>query len=315
MAASGTFHIPVLAEVVCEYLITAPNGIYVDGTLGGGGHAHALLSRLGPGGRVIGLDWDDAAIGCAESRLAEYRDRIQIIPENYRFAGKQLTNRQITEIDGFLLDLGVSSYQIDTVGRGFSFQNPAPLDMRMSATQELTAAEILHQYSERALADIFYRFGEERFARRIARRIVEQRKSGKIADSQSLGEIIRAVVPPPLQIKSLARIFQALRIEVNRELANLEAGLKGILPFIKPGGRLVVIAYHSLEDRLVKQFFRAESQVCQCPPQFPHCVCGAKGQLKMITRKAVQPTEAEMQRNPRARSARLRVAEKVQPER
>lgn len=306
----NNYHVPVMLEEVLGFLVTDKDGVYVDGTLGGGGHSAALLDCLGAAGMVVGLDRDIDALCFAEKRLQKFGSRFRAVQSNFREIPQVLADLGIKQISGFLLDLGVSSFQIDTVSRGFSYQVPAKLDMRMSQDQALTAEDVINSYDEQALVRIFFEYGEERFARRITRRVIQGRKTGRIVDSEMLRTIVQAAVPFRQQVKSVARVFQALRIEVNQELVSLEEGLREVVAFLKPGGRIVVIAYHSLEDRIVKRFFREEARECVCPPQFPKCICGARRQLKLVTRKAVKPGELEIQSNSRSRSARLRAAEK-----
>jgi 16S rRNA (cytosine1402-N4)-methyltransferase len=312
MTVSTEYHIPVMVEEVCQYLLTDFSGVYIDGTLGGGGHAEALLNQLAPAGRVIGLDRDAEALAFTQNRLAAFAPRLTLVQRNFSEIRQVVIDLNLGQIDGLLLDLGVSSFQLDEQRRGFSYLGAGSLDMRMSQAAGLTAADVLNTYSEQELVRIFFEYGEERFSRRIVRKVIAARKSARIEQSGLLQDIIKSVVPRNLQIKSLARIYQALRIEVNQELSSLEKCLSEVLSIIKPSGRIVVIAYHSLEDRIVKQFFRQEARQCTCPPQLPICVCGAARQrLKILTKKAISPGDSELQMNSRSRSARLRAAEKV----
>jgi len=311
MNAENAFHIPVLATTVCELLITNPGGIYVDGTLGGGGHAEAVLNRLDKSGVLIGIDQDQDAIDFASKRLAPFQKQVRIVKQNFGEISEILNTLNIKTVDGFFLDLGVSSFQLDESRRGFSYLSSVKLDMRMSSENSLTAIDILNAYDEEDLANLFYRYGEERLSRKIARRIVRRRKQNPIIFSDELRQIVSSAVPYKQQIKSLSRVFQALRIEVNQELVNLEKFLAQIIPYLKPKGRIVIIAYHSLEDRIVKHFFKQKSGHCICPPHLPQCICNAKRQLNIITRKVIKPGAEEIRANPRASSARLRAAEKI----
>jgi 16S rRNA (cytosine1402-N4)-methyltransferase len=302
------FHAPVLVDRVIEYLITDPGGIYIDGTLGGGGHAGFILDHLAPGSLYIGLDQDGDAIGHARNTLGNKKNII-IDQRNFAEIPLLLKERQIGPVNGLLLDLGISSFQIDMPQRGFSYLQSSPLDMRMDQRTDRTAADIINRYPEQDLIRVFTRYGEERFAKRIARRIVEKRIVQPITGSEQLRDIISASVPGRQIIKSFARIFQALRIEVNGELNVLERALSDCTGYIMTGGRIVVIAYHSLEDRIVKQFFRKQASPCICPPELPRCVCGREPVLKILTTKAVRAAESEISMNSRARSAVLRAAE------
>lgn len=306
------YHVPVMVSEVCRYLLTNASGVYVDGTLGGGGHTAALLDRLDSRGRVVGLDRDDDSLAFARTRLAAKKSRFTTVKSNFDEIRNVLAALKVDLIDGLLLDLGVSSFQLDQPDRGFRYLGTGSLDMRMSQDDSVSAADILNDYSEQDLVRIFFEFGEERFSRRIARRVVAARRMSRIEKTEDLRHIIESVVPGNQQIKSLARIYQALRIEVNQELHHLKKCLIDVVSLIKPNGRIVVISYHSLEDRIVKQFFKQEAQKCTCPPQLPVCVCGARRRLKILTKKAISPGDSEIQTNPRARSARLRAAEKVE---
>ena len=309
-AYASAYHTPVLARQTVDLLITDPAGVYVDGTLGGGGHAAALLDALAPGGRVFGVDQDPAALDEAGTRLAADRHAGRFIPIRGNFADLDLllAAQGITEVDGILLDLGVSSHQIDRAERGFAFSAEGPLDMRMDPARSHSAADIINEAGEGDLADIIFTYGEEPRARRIARAIVERRP---LATTAELADIIRHVVPFKQEVKSLARVFQALRIAVNEEMKVLERALVTGLKLLRPGGRMAVIAYHSLEDRPVKQFFRYGNFEGRPVRDF-------YGNLltpwELVDRKAIQADDAEVAANPRSRSARLRVAEKRQPE-
>jgi 16S rRNA (cytosine1402-N4)-methyltransferase len=311
LKSPDNFHIPVLKEEVCQYLITDKNGIYIDGTLGGGGHSQAILEQLSPSGKVIGIDLDSDALEQAVRRLSDYREQFTAVQGNFREIKLLLKNLKLKSINGLLLDLGVSSHQIDDANRGFSYQISTQLDMRLSQNQEIRAVDILNQSSEQELSRIIYEYGEERFARRIAGKIVQVRKIQPVDSSEKLRSIVSSIVPFQHQIKSLARVFQALRIAVNQELDNLVQCLNDALSYLTPGGRIVVISYHSLEDRIVKQFFKDNEKRCHCPPGFPVCICNGKRALEIITRKPVFPGLEEIQKNSRARSGKLRVAQRI----
>jgi 16S rRNA (cytosine1402-N4)-methyltransferase len=283
-------------------------GIYVDGTLGGGGHAEYLLNLLHAKANYIGIDQDPEAIRFAQKRLSGFRN-MQFHHANFRHTHSVLKNLNITTVHGFFLDLGISSYQINNPKRGFTYMSDSPLDMRMNMQDNSTAAELLNTLSEYELKRLFWDYGEERFAAAIARRIIEFRKKNAIKYSRELREIIDRVVRKNQAIKSYARIFQALRIAVNEELNSLQAALDDCLSFLGGGARLVVIAYHSLEDRIVKQFLKKQENPCECPPEFPQCICGNVQRIKILTRRPLRPDDAEININPRARSAVLRAGE------
>lgn len=311
-----TQHIPVLRDEVLEFLNPKPDGIYVDATVGLGGHSLAILEKSAPSGRVMGIDADAAALEIARTRLNAFSHRHCLIHGNFAQLDTLLARHSVDAVDGVLLDLGVSSLQLDTPERGFSFRHPALLDMRMDARQSLSAMHVVNESSADTLMDIFKRYGEERFARRIARRIVQARQAGKITGTAHLAEIVTAAVPPrrSASIHPATRVFQALRIYVNAELENLAIGLDTAVSLLKPGGCLCVIAFHSLEDRRVKRRFQAGARACLCPPRTPICICGHRPSLQILTRKPLSPSVAEVQRNPRARSAKLRAARKIAPE-
>ena len=307
-------HKSVLLHETIDSLLVKPDGIYVDGTLGGGGHAEELLSRLGPEGRLIGIDQDEDAVAAAGERLAPYANRVTIVRSNYRELEQVLDRLGIGRVNGIYLDLGVSSFQFDDAGRGFSYREDAPLDMRMDRRQALTAADLVRDCSEEELARILWEYGEEKFSRQIARQIVKRRGEQPIETTAQLAEIVKEAVP--LKFRAVGghparQTFQALRIEVNRELEVLEQSLDGMIGRLVPGGRLAVITFHSLEDRIVKQKFKENENPCICPPDFPVCVCGRKSRGKVITRRPVTPTAEEIQDNNRCRSAKLRVFEAV----
>ncbi len=286
-----------------------PGEIFVDGTLGGGGHARLILEATAPDGRLIGLDRDQDALQAASRILDPYGDRVVLRHGNFSEVDRILEELGIEGIDGMLLDLGVSSFQLDAGHRGFSFQVDAPLDMRMDRSGGLTAAEILQQYTAEELARIFREYGEERYARRIARRIVERRVETPLTTTGQLAELVKYSVPKgrvPSRIHPATRVFQALRIEVNGELEHVAQGLDKAISCLRPGGRLAVISFHSLEDRLVKRCFRSESQSCICPPRLPQCVCNHRPRVEVLTRKGLRAGEEEVATNPRSRSAVLR---------
>jgi 16S rRNA (cytosine1402-N4)-methyltransferase len=307
-------HITVLKEEAVEGLNIKKEGTYVDCTLGGAGHSERIAAQLGPEGLLIGIDQDERALAHAREALTPYEGRFQLVKSNFRSLAKVLNQLQVTAVDGILYDLGVSSPQLDEGERGFSYNHDAPLDMRMDHTQSLTAHEIVNQWDEQQLANIIYRYGEEKFSRRIATRIVQERTKQMIHSTFQLVEIIKQAIPAPARRTGphpAKRTFQALRIAVNDELRAFEDSLQEALEVLCNDGRLVVITFHSLEDRICKQFFQEASRGCTCPPDFPQCVCENKQKLKIITRKPIIPTEEEIESNPRARSAKLRIAQKL----
>ena len=304
------YHIPVLLERSIELLVTDPHGTYVDGTLGGGGHSRLLLSRLGENSRVLGFDQDPDAIQRAQ-QLFGGDPRMSVVHSNVVHLRTVLHQYEIPSIDGILLDLGVSSHQIDVPERGFSFRFDGPLDMRMDQDRTVTAADLINRSPEEELARIFFTYGEERDSRRIARAIVRERARRELRTTEQLAEVVGAAASPAHRSKTLARVFQALRIAVNDELGVLEETLREALALMQTGGRMVVISYHSLEDRMVKQFLRHEASSCVCPPRTPVCVCGKVARIKLLHTKHIEADENEVRRNPRARSARLRAGEKI----
>ena len=304
---------PVLFEECMAGLHIRPEGVYVDGTLGRGGHSKGIAERL-QGGRLICLDRDQTAIDEAGETLAPYRDRIHFVKADFRSLGTVLDSLGIERADGMLFDLGVSSPQLDEAERGFSYMQDAPLDMRMDRSQGLTAADIVNTSSQEELRRILYEYGEERYAPRIAAAIVRQREKKPVATTWELVDIIRSAMPPAaLREKQhpAKRTFQALRIAVNDELGALTEMLGTALDRLSPGGRLCVISFHSLEDRIVKNAIRKRENGCTCPPDFPVCVCGFRKTVFSVTKKPIVPSEEEMERNPRARSAKLRIAEHI----
>ena len=307
-------HISVLLDETIEGLAIKPDGIYVDGTMGGAGHGYEVCKRLGPGGRYIGIDRDEAAIAAGRQRLSEFEDKVSIVRGNYSSASEILKELNIEKVDGILLDLGVSSHQLDVAERGFSYMADAPLDMRMDKRQERTAYDIVNSYSEHELARIIREYGEDKFAQNIAKHIVAMRQKKPIETTGELNEAIRAAIPMKIQ-KTLGhpskRTFQAIRIELNEELEELSTALESMIDLLNPGGRLCIITFHSLEDRMVKTMFKKEESPCTCPPEFPVCVCGKKPRVKIITKKPILPSETEQEENSRARSAKLRVLERI----
>lgn len=307
-------HRPVLLAEVLHFLDPQPGEIFVDATVGGGGHSRAIIPRLLPGGRLIGLDRDPEAIAAAKGRLGPFGENVALIRANFKNLQSTLANMEIKAADGLLFDLGVSSYQLDNPERGFSYQVEAPLDMRMGTGQVLTAAEVVNNMPEEKLAEIIWRYGEERWAKRIAAFIVTSRQKEAITTTTQLTSIIKAAIPAGARRSGphpAKRTFQALRIAINGELDALEKVMEQIEHVLKPGGRIGVISFHSLEDRIVKKVFQQLSGRCTCPPGFPVCVCGRRQVLFPLTRKAVTPSAAEITANPRARSARLRAARRV----
>ena len=304
------YHTPVLVHEVLQYLSVVPDGVYVDATLGGGGHAEQILKALSPRGKLIGFDMDADALNHAETRLREFADRLVCVHGNFAGLRQHLIERGFDRIQGILLDLGVSSHQIDTRDRGFSFQSDGRLDMRMNTAQRLDAWKVLNQYDERQIAEILWKFGEERNSRRIAKKIVMMRTAEPIQTTTQLALAVESVVGQRWLKKSLARIFQAIRIEVNDELDNLRHVLRDAIDILEHGGRIVVVSYHSLEDRIVKQFFRENSQQHVHRGEKPLSPLAA--QLAILTKKPVQAAQAELVFNRRARSAKLRAAERIQ---
>lgn len=294
-------------------MLVRQDGIYVDGTLGGGGHSYEIVRRLSKGGRLIGIDQDAAAIEAAGKRLGEFGDKVTIIRANYAQMGEKLREIGVSSVDGILLDLGVSSYQLDDAQRGFTYREDAPLDMRMDQRQELTAREVVNSRTVPELTRILREYGEERYAVRIAQRIEAQRKQKPIETTGELTQIVKDAIPAKARAVGrhpARRTFQAIRIEVNGELRVLEESMKEMISLLNPGGRLCIITFHSLEDRIVKDAFRTAENPCICPPEFPVCVCGRKSQGRVITRKPILPSEEETELNPRSKSAKLRVFQK-----
>lgn len=306
-------HKPVLLTECLEGLAIRPDGIYVDGTVGGAGHSSEIAARLTTG-RLIGLDQDETAVKVAGERLSVFGERATVVRSNFRNLGAVCRELGIAQINGLLLDLGVSSYQLDTAERGFSYQADAPLDMRMDNRNPLTAEIIVNEYAEDDIRRILFEYGEERFSSRIASNIIKARERARIRTTGELVEIIKRSIPASNREGGhhpAKRSFQALRIEVNAELDVIAPAIRSAVGLLAPGGRIAIITFHSLEDRIVKQTFAELSEGCTCPKDFPVCVCGKKPLVKVVTRKPILPTDAETEENPRARSAKLRVAEKL----
>ena len=306
-------HKSVLLEETIEGLRVKPDGIYVDGTLGGAGHALEVCRKLSAKGRFIGIDQDQDAIIAASARLSSY-DQAAIIRSNYCYMVPELKNLGIQRVNGIVLDLGVSSYQLDNEERGFTYRADAPLDMRMDQRQDRTAGDIVNGYEEKELYRIIRDYGEDKFAKNIARHIVKAREEAPIRTTGELTEIIRRAIPMKMQAKSghpAKRTFPAIRIELNRELDVLRDSLDGMIDILDDGGRICIITFHSLEDRIVKTIFRKNENPCTCPPDFPVCVCGNKPKGRVITRKPILPSEQEMEENPRSKSAKHRIFERI----
>ena len=307
-------HKSVLLDETIESLDIKPDGIYVDGTLGGGGHASEVCRRLGDKGRFIGIDQDADAIAAASERLKEFGDKVTIVRSNYENIDEVLKELGISQVDGIYLDLGVSSYQLDTAERGFTYrEDDAPLDMRMDQRNEMTAKDIVNTYSESELFHIIKNYGEDRFAKNIAKHIVRARQEKEIETTGELIEIIKAAIPAKVRATGghpAKLTFQAIRIELNKELEVLENSIDKMTDLLAPGGRLSIITFHSLEDRIVKNRFRINENPCTCPPDFPVCMCGKKSKGRVVTRKPILPSEEELSENKRSKSAKLRVFEK-----
>ncbi len=306
-------HTSVLLEETIDNLRIKPEGIYVDGTLGGGGHSFQIASALSGAGRLIGIDQDEAAIDAAGARLKPYEERVTLVRDNYRNARQVLRRLGIDKVDGIVLDLGVSSFQLDNAQRGFSYRYDTALDMRMDLRQSLTAADIINKYTETKLYHVIRDYGEEQFAKNIAKHIVNARKDKPVETTGELNEIIKAAIPAKMRAAGghpSKRTFQAIRIECNQELEVLKDSLDDFIEMLNPGGRICIITFHSLEDRIVKAAFRRNENPCTCPPDFPVCVCGQASRGKVITRKPILPSKEEMEVNKRSKSAKLRVFER-----
>jgi 16S rRNA (cytosine1402-N4)-methyltransferase len=291
--------------------VTDKAGIYLDATIGTGGHAEAILEELNERGDLLGIDKDENSLGIAQRRLRRFGKKVRYFHQSYSLIPELLDNLKIDKIEGIIIDLGLSSYQLERPERGFSYSVDGPLDMRFDKSEDKSAFDVVNEYPLEELIRIFREYGEERFSRRIAQAIVQNRKVRRIESTRELRDIITSILKTKDDIKTLSRIFQALRIEVNDELRELEKGLENGIKALSPGGRLCVISYHSLEDRIVKRKFTLLSKGCVCPPEFPVCVCGGKKVLKVLTRKPVMAEEKEIKENPKARSAKLRAAEKI----
>ncbi len=307
-------HKSVLLKETVEGLNIKPDGIYVDGTLGGGGHAYEVCGCLGNKGIFVGIDQDAAAIEAAGRRLKDFGEKVTIVRSNYCNMKSELQKLGINKVDGIVLDLGVSSYQLDTAERGFSYREDAPLDMRMDTRQKMTARDIVNGYEERELFRVIRDYGEDKFAKNIAKHIVMEREKVSIETTGQLVEIIKRAIPMKYQKKSghpAKRTFQAIRIELNRELDVLRNSLDDMIELLNPGGRLCIITFHSLEDRIVKSAFRKNENPCTCPPDFPVCVCGNVSKGRVVTKKPILPGDEELENNSRSASAKLRIFERV----
>ena len=310
-------HKSVLLEESIESLCIRPDGIYVDGTLGGGGHSYEICKRLSQKGRLIGIDQDEAAIKAAAGRLGEFKDRVTIVRSNYCDMRRVLGELGITSVDGVILDLGVSSYQLDEASRGFTYREDVPLDMRMDQRQTMTARDIVNEYSENELYRIIRDYGEDKFAKNIAKHICLARQEKSIETTGELSEIIKRAIPMKMRAVGghpAKKTFQAIRIELNQELDVLRNTLDDMIELLNDEGRICIITFHSLEDRIVKTIFKQNENPCTCPPGFPVCVCGNVSKGKVITRKPILPSEEELEVNPRSKSAKLRVFERVKQE-
>ncbi len=306
-------HKSVLLNETIEGLNIKPDGVYVDGTLGGAGHSSVIASKLSKEGRLIGIDQDAAAIAAASERLAPYGEIVQIVRSNYENMCQVVKECGFTGVDGILLDLGVSSYQLDTVERGFSYKYDTKLDMRMDERQTLTAETIVNEYGEMEIFRIIRDYGEDKFAKNIAKHIVAARAKKRIETTYELNEIIKAAIPAKMRENGghpSKRTYQAIRIECNRELDVLKDTLDDMIDLLNPGGRLCIITFHSLEDRIVKTIFKTNENPCTCPPSFPVCACGKESKGKAVTRKPILPSQEEMEENSRSKSAKLRIFEK-----
>lgn len=307
-------HVSVLLRETIEQLNIRPDGIYVDGTLGGGGHAFEVCSRLSDKGRLIGIDQDADAIAAAGKRLQKFKDRVTIVRSNYCNMRRELQRLGIERVDGIVLDLGVSSYQLDSAGRGFTYREDAPLDMRMDQRQAGTARTIVNEYSEQELFRVIRDYGEDKFAKNIAKHIAAARAKKPIETTGELTEIIRGAIPAKVRMNGghpAKKTFQAIRIELNKELEVLKDSLDDMIDLLKPGGRICVITFHSLEDRIVKTIFKTNENPCTCPSNFPVCVCGNKPKGRLVVKKPIVPGEEELTKNKRSKSSKLRVFERI----
>ena len=307
-------HEPIMLEEVIDGLRIRPGGIYVDGTLGGAGHSDRIAERLNEKGMLIGIDQDGDAIAAASKRLNKYGEKVRIVRSNYAAMRSVLEGMNIHRVNGILLDLGVSSYQLDNAERGFSYREDAPLDMRMDQRNARTARDIVNDCSEKELYHIIRNYGEDKFAKNIARHIAARRKEKTIETTGELTEIIKAAIPAKVRARGghpAKKTFQAIRIELNQELNVLKDHLADMIDLLDDGGRICVITFHSLEDRIVKNIFRTSENPCICPPEFPVCTCGRVSKGRVVTRKPLLPSDEEMERNPRAKSAKLRIFERL----
>ena len=308
-------HKSIMLEEVIESLAIKPNGIYVDGTLGGAGHSSEIVKRLGEDGRLIGIDQDGEAIEAATKRLKPYKDKVTIVRSNYAQMKEVLRDLGIPKVDGILLDLGVSSYQLDNAERGFTYREDVPLDMRMDQRQTKTAKDIVNDYSEMELYHIIRNYGEDKFAKNIAKHIVQARQKAPIETTGQLIEVIKAAIPKKVRATGghpAKKTFQAIRIELNHELDVLKNNLEDMIDLLNDEGRIAIITFHSLEDRIVKRAFKKNENPCTCPPNFPVCVCGNVSKGKQLTRKPIIPGEEELEYNKRAKSSKLRVFERAE---
>lgn len=307
-------HVSVLFKETIDALAIEGNGVYVDATLGGGGHTYGICEKLGANGKVLGIDQDINAVNAATKRLEAFKDKVIVVNDNFKNIKHILEQLSIVSIDGVVMDLGVSSHQLDAGERGFSYQQDAPLDMRMDRRNTLTACHVVNEYSEDEISAIIHEYGEEKWAKRIAKFIIEERKVKTIAKTGELVEIIKRAIPAAARREGphpAKRTFQAIRIEVNNELGILKNAIKDFVDVLRTGGRMAVITFHSLEDRIVKQTFKELGRGCKCPPKFPVCVCGGQPVVKVMNRKPVVSSDEELKDNPRARSAKLRIIEKL----
>lgn len=302
-------HEPIMLQECIQNLNIKPNGVYVDGTIGGAGHSSEIVKKLSKEGLLIGIDRDKEALTASKQRLKDY-ENVKYVWGKHEDIKTHVNQLGIEKVDGILLDLGVSSYQIDEVSRGFSYTKNAILDMRMNREQDLTAMEVVNSYKQADLEKIFFEYGEEKFSKKIASKIIAEREKQKIETTYQLADLIRSCVPNKIAVDSFKRIFQALRIEVNGELKELEKAIKDSIYLLNEGGRICIITFHSLEDRIVKNAFIEMQGVCKCPKDFPKCVCGVVHYGKIITRKPIVPSQEEQEKNPRSKSAKLRVFEK-----
>lgn len=307
-------HVSVLAEECIQALNLRPDGVYVDGTTGGGGHSLRIAQQLGPAGRLICIDRDEEALAAASRRLEAYRDRVTFVKSNFAQIAQVIEGQGLAGVDGILFDLGVSSYQLDNGDRGFSYMHDAPLDMRMDRSQPFSAWDVVNTYTQEQLRQILWEYGEERYSGRVAAAIVQQREESPIETTGQLAQVIREAMPAAARREKqhpAKRSFQAIRIEVNGELRAVEQAMEGSVDKLLPGGRLAVISFHSLEDRIVKNVFRDMESDCICDKSLPVCVCGKKRELKQVNKKPITASEEEQKENPRSKSAKLRIAERV----